>query len=72
VSQCVLDNAVTMAWCFSDEATPFKENLLDRLSNLVDNFDAAYLELVIRRKLPLASLDTALIEACKALGARLI
>jgi hypothetical protein len=36
VSRYVLDNAIAMAWCFSDEATPFTENLLDRLSNQVD------------------------------------
>ena len=135
MSQYVLDNAVTMAWCFSEEATPYTENLLDRLSNLVDSavapaiwlyevanvsmlavrkgritkakavtflnnltdlpieveppgskaevflilvdiieqhkltaYDAAYLELAIRRNLPLATLDAALIEACKTLG----
>lgn len=139
MSRYVLDNAVAMAWCFSDEATPYTENLLDRLSNLVDtavvpalwlyevanvsmlavrkgritkekaitflndlidlpieveapgsraevfpiltslmerhgltSYDAAYLELVLRRKLPLATLDTALTDACKALGERLI
>jgi predicted nucleic acid-binding protein len=135
VSQYVLDNAVTMAWCFSEEATPYTENLLDRLSNLMDRavvpalwlyevtnvsmlavrkgripkakaltflknltdlpievepprskgevflvlaevieqhrltaYDAAYLELALRRNLPLATLDTALLEACRTLG----
>ena len=124
-----------MAWCFSDEATAYTENLLDRLSNLEDSavvralwlyevtnvvmlavrkgrilkakadlflgnlaalpieveparsrveifpvlsdlmeeykltsYDAAYLELAIRRRLPLATLDRALTEACKALS----
>jgi predicted nucleic acid-binding protein len=128
-----------MAWCFSDEATTYTENLLDRLSNLTDKavvpavwlyevtnvsmlavrkglipkakaiaflknltdlpievepprsrgdvfavladlmdqrrltaYDAAYLELVIRKNLPLATLDTALIEACKVLGQTLV
>jgi predicted nucleic acid-binding protein len=37
VSQYVLDNAVTMAWCFNDEAITYTENLLDRLSNLGDS-----------------------------------
>jgi hypothetical protein len=37
VSEYVLDNAVTMAWCFSDEATAYTENLLDRPSNLADS-----------------------------------
>jgi predicted nucleic acid-binding protein len=31
-------------------------------------YDAAYLELAIRRNLPLATLDTALLEACRTLG----
>jgi len=139
VSEYVLDNAVAMAWCFSDEATPYTENLLDRLSNLLDSavvpalwlyevtnvsmlavrkgritkekaitflnnlidlpiqveppahradvlpvladlmerhkltsYDAAYLELVIRRNLPLATLDKALIDACRKLGKTLV
>ncbi len=33
------------------------------------SYDAAYLELTIRRKLPLASLDAELIKACKSAGA---
>ena len=140
MSRYVLDNAVTMAWCFTDEATPYTENLLDRLSNLVDTavvpalwlyevtnvsmlavrkgritkakatkflddianlpieveppqfhraevfaalsslmeqhrltaYDAVYLELVIRRQLPLATLDRDLMHACKAAGEALL
>jgi hypothetical protein len=37
VSRFVLDNTVTMAWCFSDETTEFTEALLNRLSNLTDS-----------------------------------
>jgi predicted nucleic acid-binding protein len=37
VSRFVLDNTVTMAWCFNDEATPFTEALLNRLSSLTDS-----------------------------------
>lgn len=37
MSRFVLDNTVTMAWCFSDEATEFTETLLHRLSNLTDS-----------------------------------
>jgi predicted nucleic acid-binding protein len=37
VSRFVLDNTVTMAWCFTDEATEFTETLLSRLSNLTDS-----------------------------------
>src|SRR5580704_16981684 len=36
VSRFVLDTTVTMAWCFSDEATEFTETLLSRLSDLTD------------------------------------
>lgn len=36
MSRFVLDNTVTMAWCFTDEATEFSETLLNRLSNLND------------------------------------
>jgi hypothetical protein len=37
VSRFVLDNTVTMAWCFTDEATALTEALLGRLSNLTDS-----------------------------------
>jgi predicted nucleic acid-binding protein len=47
------------------------------LSSLMDQhrltaYDAAYLEIAIRRNLPLATLDQALINACKAVGKALI
>lgn len=37
MSRFVLDNTVTMAWCFSDEATELTKTLLSRLSNLADS-----------------------------------
>ncbi len=37
MSRFVPDNTVTMGWCFTDEATPFKETLLSRLSILTDS-----------------------------------
>lgn len=37
MSRFVLDNTITMAWCFNDEATPFTETLLSRLSSLTDS-----------------------------------
>ena len=37
MSRIVLDNTVTMAWCFADESTEFTEALLRRLSDLTDN-----------------------------------
>jgi len=36
VSRFVLDNTVTMAWCFTDEAAALSETLLNRLSDLTD------------------------------------
>jgi predicted nucleic acid-binding protein len=36
VSRFVLDTTVTMAWCFTEEATEFTKALLSRLSNLTD------------------------------------
>ena len=37
MSRFVLDNTVTMAWCFADEETAFTETVLNRLSNLTDS-----------------------------------
>jgi hypothetical protein len=37
VSRYVLDNTVTMAWCFAEEATAFTRGLLARLSDLTDS-----------------------------------
>ena len=138
MSRFVLDNTVTMAWCFTEEATEFTEVLLNRLSNLADTalvpalwlyevvnvtemavrkgriskekatafleslaelpievedlsrtevfvsvrglaeryvltgYDAAYLELAIRHRLPLAALDSDLIKAARAAGVELV
>ncbi len=36
------------------------------------SYDAAYLELAIRKKLPLATLDAELIRACRSAGAALL
>jgi hypothetical protein len=37
VSRFVLDNTVTMTWCFVDEATELTGTLLSGLSNLTDS-----------------------------------
>lgn len=134
MSRFVLDNTVTMAWCFTEEATEFTKTLLSRLANLTDRavvpalwlyevvnvvelavrtgripgdkalafleslgdlpievenpsrtqvfvavrmlagryqltgYDTAYLELANRHKLPIASLDRALLRAALAAG----
>ncbi len=36
MSRFVLDSAVTLTWCFSDEATAYTESFLNRLSTLTD------------------------------------
>jgi predicted nucleic acid-binding protein len=138
VSHFVLDNTVTMAWCFTEEATELTETLLSRLSNLTDSaivpalwlyevvnvtepavrkariteekaraflesladlpieienptraqmfvavrelagrhkltaYDASYLELAIRHKLPIAASDNALAKAAKTAGVDLV
>ena len=134
----MLDNTVTMAWCFVEEATAFTETLLGRLANLSDRalvpslwlyevvnvtalatrkgriteekagaflesladlpidiepptretmfisvrslvgrhkltaYDASYLELAIRHKLPIATLDRALVKAAGDAGIGLV
>jgi predicted nucleic acid-binding protein len=132
----VLDNSVTMRWCFQNAAHPYADSVLHQLAsgealvpvlwryevsavlaksqkdgiltsekaeaflttlksfNIVldhdgpghiftdvhrlavtyrlTSYDAAYLELVIRKKLPLATLDAELIAACKAAGETLL
>ena len=134
MSRFVLDNTVTMAWCFTEESTEFTKTLLSRLANLTDSavvpalwlyevanvvelavrrgripgekalaflesladlpievenpsptqvfvtvrtlagqylltaYDAAYLELAIRHRLPIASLDKALSRAALVAG----
>lgn len=128
----VLDNSVTMRWCFQNASHPYAHKILQQLTTgeafvavlwryevsavlakserdnllapgkadafiallgslnitlddegadriLTDvhqlavahrltSYDAAYLELAIRRKLPLATLDDELIRACKTLS----
>jgi hypothetical protein len=36
VSRFVLDNTVTMAWCFTEEATEHTETLLSGLSDMTE------------------------------------
>jgi predicted nucleic acid-binding protein len=134
VSRFVIDNTVTMAWCFTEEATELTETLLSRLSSSTDSaivpalwlyevvnvtalavrsgrvteakahaflesladlpievenptriqmfvsvralvaqykltaYDASYLELAIRHKLPIASADKAVMRAAHTAG----
>ena len=71
----VLDNSVAPTSCFEDERTPATAGLLNRLATLrlaerfaLSTYDAAYLELAQRHRLPLASLDRDLRAAAGALG----
>jgi len=132
----VLDNSVTMRWCFQNAAHPYADGVLqqlaigaafipvlwryevsavlakaqrdgiltafqadeflatlNKLNITVDpdstdriltdvhrlavtyrltSYDASYLELALRRKVPLATLDNELIAACKASGVALL
>lgn len=138
MSRFVLDSTVTMAWCFTDEATEFSETQLSRLSDLTDSaivpalwlyevvnvaelavrkgriteekasaflqsladlpieietptqrqmfvsvralvgqhkltaYDASYLEVAIRQRLPIATLDNALAHAAQNAGIDLL
>ncbi len=58
----VLDNSLTMAWYFEDEATPFADS----------SYDASYLDLAQREGLPLASLDNRLRDAARRVGVVLL
>lgn len=66
----VLDSSLTLAWYFPDEGFDATDVLLRELADRygLTIYDAAYLELAQRRRLPLASLDAALVEAVKAAG----
>jgi predicted nucleic acid-binding protein len=66
----VLDSSVTVAWHFEDETVlrAWHDTMhLARAHNL-SVYDASYLELALRRGLPLASLDDHLKEAAAAIG----
>jgi predicted nucleic acid-binding protein len=59
------------------ESPARREDVLLVLTDLMEryaltSYDAAYLELVVRRNLPLATLDQALIDACRVLGKTLV
>jgi len=64
----VIDASVTMPWFFPDESTPV--TTLDRLAAThgLSAYDAAYLELALRRSLTLVSLDARLVAAAHAIG----
>lgn len=54
----VIDSSVAIAWCFPDEQAAYSQSV----------YDAAYLELAMRRGVPLATLDDKLKAAAEAVG----
>ncbi len=61
----VLDSSTALAWCFPDEHASYPQSVLDSLA-VTAAYDASYLELAVRRGLPLASLDGKLNAAAAA------
>jgi predicted nucleic acid-binding protein len=73
----VVDFSIAITWLFHDEATPKTAALLNRLAtecrtHRLTNYDAIYLDLAIRRSLPLAMIDDDLRRAAKKLGVGLL
>ena len=60
----IVDASVNLSWFFEDEQKPVTEDVLDLLSA----YDAAYLGVASRLRMPLASLDAALSKAALKLG----
>ena len=71
MSTFVLDCSIAISWLFEDEASPETDGLMEQLQDdralarteTLTTYDAAYLELAIRRGVPLATRDGALIRA---------
>lgn len=61
----VVDASVTMCWLVKDEHNPRADAAFVRI-------DAAYLELALRTGLPLATLDSELVDAATAESVPLI
>jgi predicted nucleic acid-binding protein len=73
VTSFVIDASITLAWCFEDEATDQTDAILVLArTHILSAYDAAYLELAIRRSLPLATLDHELSRACHIAGVTLV
>ena len=59
----VVDNSITMAWCFQDEATPFTEAILDQtraagaVAPAIWPFEVANVLLLAERRRRLTSVD---------------
>lgn len=57
MSEVVVDSSIALTWCFDDEAT-----------QELSTYDATYLELAMRRELPLLTRDNDLAQAASRLG----
>ena len=80
----VVDNSVVVGWYFESQATDYTDRVLDLLAEDIENnlalalehnlsaYDAAYLDLAIRLRLPIAARDGALREAAFRAGVGLV
>ncbi|MGE0645822.1 MAG: type II toxin-antitoxin system VapC family toxin [Nitrospira sp.] len=78
----VIDSSFALAWALPDESSTRADRFLGRLgeddllwvpvslalSHRLSAYDAAYLELAIRKNLALATMDRALLQAARAAG----
>jgi len=79
VSDFVLDHSVTMRWCFDSGNHAYADQILDRLATGIAvaavpplwRYEVSSV-LALRKNLPLASLDEALLVAGKMAGATIV
>ena len=70
----VLDASVALSWVLADESTPEAEEAMRQAARRrkLSAYDAAYLALAGRLRLPLATLDNRLQSAASAEGVPLV
>jgi len=62
----VLDNSVVRGWLLQNQASAYADAIAQRHSLTVN--DAVYLDLSLRRQLPVATLNADLADAARAAG----
>jgi len=70
LTDVVVDASTALAWRFPDESSDYADGVLIALEGMTI-YDAAYLELSIRRRAPLATLDGKLLAAARQAGVKL-
>jgi len=60
----VIDNSVVMTWCFKPERM-IKEIFASARKHKLSSYGASYLDLAMRKGLPIATLDKNLLAAAK-------